>query len=152
MPVALHINQTEDYVLRAEREAPADKQTVFVLGVMPGWKYRALQGRIGSRIPKSSLPVAGPNVPDSPEIAAARATEHAVLIEAFATLVPDIVQSGLRGWRNFRDAEGMEVTISVGMDGAPSLSSLARIDIDSLTELAERIMEINQPGAKLLGN
>jgi hypothetical protein len=134
MPVAVHISQTEEYVIHSERELPRDAQTVFIIGVMPGWKRLEIMGRLGGI-------KAGPEE-----------TSEAAFVQAFAPILPEILRAGLRGWRGFKDADGGEVVFRTDGAGAPSLAALALIDSDTQIELASAIMALNQPGAKTLGN
>ena len=120
MPIALDPKQTFDYVLKAERDLPAEQQTVFEL---------------------RGLTIAQ-------ETAIADAMMHGTAGSSDFGLRQGTTQLmslrfGLRGWRNFKNADGVEVAFET-QKGAPRHVTDACLDYLSgpdRSEIANAITE-----------
>lgn len=118
MPIALDPRQEFDYVLQCDRALPVDQQTVFVL--------RGLTVAEEARIEDSLAVLADGGV-------SMRSGEQKL----------QILRMGLRGWRNFRRADGTEVPFQK-VNGHPGHVTDASLDFlapEWRTELANAITE-----------
>ena len=151
MPIAQHPKETRDYILMAEREKP--DATVFVLGFIPQWKFAPLNRRTldaftplkdgeAAKLGTVEVPADG-NLPRS-QYDPSKERE----------LIPDVLRAGLRGWRNFRYADGSEAKFEANAEGEPTAASLAIIGRDGpvAMELMHEIFRINRLSGSESGN
>ena len=165
MPIALK-NETYGYILEAERE---DKNApVFHIGTIPGvefaelnamssrWTNRGALDRINVAIGIIGKDKAEKMSPS--ERAAAIASidpkcDEDDLIDwsKYRIAVLKGLQAGLRGWSEFKHADGstcpFQVQLIEGRD-RPTLDTLACIDRDSMQEIYNEIMRVNRLSAE----
>jgi hypothetical protein len=95
MPIALDPKATFEYVLTDDRALPEDQRTVFVLrGLTVGEEARVADAMIAS-------------IPGQEELAFRSGTHQLT-----------VLRYGLRGWRNFKDANGADIVFETSK-GSP---------------------------------
>lgn len=123
MPVAVSPEYEWEYVLREERAHASP--TVFILGVLSASAEAAIEDAL---------------VKVSPDRSMTAATGSHVMA---------VLRSGLRGWRNFRDATGSEVPFPTSKatmrNGRPTITDdgLTMLSPRHRKELADAIIERN---------
>lgn len=123
MAIAINPTQTFDYVLRADRELPAEEQTV--------WKLRGLSHRERAQV-EDNLATQGGDGQLSFRIGSQRL---------------EILKAGLLGFENFLDAEGRPVPFD-RQGAAVHDRTLDRIAEADATELANAITARNSLSEK----
>ncbi len=120
MAIAVDPKQTFQYVLKCDRDLADEEQTVFEL--------RGLTTAEEARVADSMIT----SVPGESELSLRSGTHQLTLLRA-----------GLRGWRNLRDAAGVEVPFesTKGHPGSVTDKSLDRLLPAWRTELANAVSE-----------
>jgi len=122
MPTAIDPTATIDYVLECDRDLPTDEQTIFELRCLTAGELARLEDNTLTSTMDSD---------NKPEF---RVMTGSVQINA--------LQLGLKGWRNFKDAQGNEIPFKRRSD------KCAKENLDYLhphwrRELVEAITEMN---------
>ena len=118
-PIAIDPNQTWEYVLECDRDLPPDQQTAFELKVLTARELAAIQDGATKG-----------NVDGSLEFRSGTQTLR-------------ILELGVRGWRNFKDAAGTDVPFREN-SGKPRLENWDVLRPEWRRELANAITEQNR--------
>lgn len=166
MPIAIHPNDTREYVLESERGA--EKKTTFMLGAIPAWRKIDHEGRLAKSrllipIPESQWPKDGDDIPPGlvkggpgTGLASESAWFKAdVDIPAFMAWAEPVLHDSIRGWSGFCRADGSEIKFAMNGSGA-SKESIdvigCSLTLNQIIELATAALNYNDLGAERLGN
>lgn len=130
MPIAI-TTEPQEYVLKAERELPVEKQTVFLLKPLSA---RA-QMRIQDRAKQSAT-----------ETVTVDGKEYPALENRFEVAYERVLAS-LTGWRNFYYPDGKEVTFDP-RDRECNLDKIELIDLFELSLAIDKLSSLDEGAVK----
>ncbi|MDA8122246.1 MAG: hypothetical protein M0Z38_06745 [Deltaproteobacteria bacterium] len=116
MPIAIDPTKVIEYVLLCDRDLPPEEQTMFELKVLTARELAKI------------------------EDGSARADVSGNIEFRSGTQVINILNVGLKGWRNFKDAQGREVPFREN-NGAPRPENWDYLTPDWRRELANAVTE-----------
>ena len=120
MPIALDPQATFDYVLEDDRKLPEEERTAFVLrGITVAEEARVADTMISS-------------IPGQEELSFRSGTHQLT-----------VLRSGLRGWRNFKSADGAEIEFEKARSHPRHVTDdcLDRLSSKHRTEIVSAILD-----------
>lgn len=120
MPIAVDPEKTFDYILKRERSLPIEQQTIFHLKVLTARELAGIEDNV-SRI---------------------NTADGSMTVKTGSTIL-DTLKKGLRGWENFKDAQGNAVLYREN-NGVPRDDNFDRLLPADRRELANAITEQNR--------
>jgi hypothetical protein len=119
-PIAISVKERRDYVLRKNREDPADQQTIFVLRSLTGGERHAVARQIGDAIRGD---------PDGDG-------KTTVSLAPFLDAQRLACEYGLTGWRGLRGEDGNEIPFP-----GPGRRALDLLDASVQHEIGGAVMQ-----------
>ena len=130
MAIAINPSESFEFTLRADRSLPEEKRTVFMLRPLSYVERRKIE-----------------------DMASVVEAETGLVRGTVGSINDATLRLGLKGWRNFRDAKGVEVPFELegkrlGILGSlvdpPTLRTLERLHPRDAEELVNAITEVQR--------
>jgi len=113
MAIAIDPEEVREYALKEDRDLPASAQTLFMLKPLDLRDERAAECALRGTADKPG-------------------TNH--------DFVLCVLRGGMRGWRNFKTADGSDVDFTADGRGRPDDAALRRLSFKQRGELADAIV------------
>lgn len=158
MPVALHPNCISRYVLKADRELPESEQTRFKIRALTTAQYYDFQGEQFAVFKRRSAALKVKTLSQSLEPAEEKDEDIIASIDnlewtkPYVEFIAKLVNFGLLGWENFKDADGKDVAFEVDSEGVVKPECLMRLSCYHVEEIANAVLSENQAPPELKKN